>query len=146
MNDAQIKHMVDRFLWWKLPPDFSPDAGISFRPEFNVEYMAAQGKPPMRHEPVGTNLFSAAQADAMIRHMAEGLPENMVGAAEVEVGQFIYRRIEKLMDATPGTTEAAELTYLADLVASVEEYGALGDEDCAPVAPASKPEAEGSRP
>jgi hypothetical protein len=28
MNDAQIKHMVDRFLAWKLPDNFSPDAGV----------------------------------------------------------------------------------------------------------------------
>lgn len=35
MNDRQVKHMVDRFLGWRLPDDFSPDAGISFKAEFN---------------------------------------------------------------------------------------------------------------
>lgn len=30
MNDEQIKHMVDRFLMWKLPENFNPDDGISF--------------------------------------------------------------------------------------------------------------------
>ena len=60
-----IKIMVDKFLGWKLPEHFRPDAGISFTPEYNVEYMAAQGKPPCRHEPVGTNLFSADQAEQM---------------------------------------------------------------------------------
>lgn len=74
MTEAQIKHMTDRFLGWKLPANFQPDAGITFQPEYNVEFMASQGKPPMRHEPVGTNLFSAEQAQAMIRHMLEGLP------------------------------------------------------------------------
>lgn len=74
MTEAQIKHMTDRFLGWKLPANFQPDAGISFQPEYNVEFMASQGKPPMRYEPVGTNLFSAEQAQAMIRHMLEGLP------------------------------------------------------------------------
>ena len=68
MNDAQIKHMVDRFLGWKLPKDFSPDAGISFKAEFN-EYTAH----PMRHEPIGTNLFDVTQAEAMVRYMIEGL-------------------------------------------------------------------------
>jgi hypothetical protein len=29
----------------------------------------------MKHEPSGTNLFDATQADAMVRHMLEGLPE-----------------------------------------------------------------------
>lgn len=68
MNDDQIKHMVDRFLSWKLPEDFRPDAGISFKAEFN------EGTPwPMKHEPSGTNLFDARQAEAMIRHMVEGL-------------------------------------------------------------------------
>ena len=69
MTEAQIKHMVDRFLAWRLPENFSPDAGISFKPEFN-EGTAH----PMRHEPIGTNLFTATQADAMIRHLIEGMP------------------------------------------------------------------------
>lgn len=70
MTDEQIKHMVNRFLCWKLPADFSPDAGISFKKTFN-EHTAH----PMKHEPVGTNLFDANQADAMVRHMIEGLPK-----------------------------------------------------------------------
>jgi len=65
---AFIKIMVDKFLCWKLPEHFRPDAGISFTPEYNVEYMAAQGKPPCRHEPVGTNLFSADQAEQMFEY------------------------------------------------------------------------------
>lgn len=76
LTDAQIKHMADRFLGWKLPKDFGPDAGISFTPEYNVEYMASLGKPPCRHEPVGTNLFTYTQAEVMIRHMIEGMPED----------------------------------------------------------------------
>lgn len=74
MTDDQIKHMVERFLTWKLPEDFNPDAGISFEPEFNKEWNARHGRPPQRHEPVGTNLFDYAQAEAMIRHMVEGMP------------------------------------------------------------------------
>lgn len=75
MTDDQIKHMVQRFLTWKLPEAFRPDAGITFEPEFNVEYMASQGKPPMRHEPTGTNLFDYVQAEAMVRHMLDGMPD-----------------------------------------------------------------------
>lgn len=74
MTDEQIKHMVQRFLVWRIPQPFRPDAGISFEPEYNVEYMARQGKPPMRHEPLGTNLFGYEEAEAMVRHMIEGLP------------------------------------------------------------------------
>lgn len=74
VTEAMVKHMANRFLGWKLPDDFFPDAGISFEPEFNAEYMAAQGRPPMRHTPTGTNLFDASQALAMVRYMVEGLP------------------------------------------------------------------------
>lgn len=69
MTDDQIKHMVARFLMWKLPEDFRPDAGISFKAEFN-EHTAH----PMRHEPSGTNLLDYTQAEVMVRHMIEGLP------------------------------------------------------------------------
>ena len=69
MTDEQIKHMVNRFLGWKLPENFAPDAGISFVRDYNV------GTPwPMKHEPVGTNLFDAQQAEAMVRYMIEGMP------------------------------------------------------------------------
>ena len=67
MSDEQIKHMVDRFLAWKLPENFQPDAGISFKPQ----YGSYQGT--LKHEPVGTNLFTATQAEQMIRHMLKGL-------------------------------------------------------------------------
>lgn len=66
MTDDQINDAVSRFLRWKLPKDFYPDAGISFKAEFN-EHTAN----PMRHEPTGTNLFSATQAEAMIRHIMD---------------------------------------------------------------------------
>jgi hypothetical protein len=64
MNDDQIKRMVGRFLGWRLPDDFAPDAGIDFTPMFNEH-----ADHPMRHEPTGTNLFTATQAEAMVRYM-----------------------------------------------------------------------------
>lgn len=70
MTESQIKHMVSRFLSWKLPQNFSPDGGISFKREFN------ENTPhPMKHEPSGTNLLDATQAEAMVRHMLDGLPQ-----------------------------------------------------------------------
>lgn len=70
MTEAQIKHMVDRFLMWKLPEHFNPDDGISFDP------VASKGTPyEFRRSPSGTNLFSAEQATAMVRHMLDGLPQ-----------------------------------------------------------------------
>lgn len=72
MTEDQIKYMVNRFLSWKLPRDtFNPDGGISFDKEsFNTHTPH-----PMKHEPSGTNLFDATQADAMVRHMIDGMPE-----------------------------------------------------------------------
>ena len=67
MTDDQIKHMVDRFLMWQLPENFNPDAGISYtRPNW----------PASLPGPVGTNLFGATQATAMVRHMLDGLPSS----------------------------------------------------------------------
>lgn len=70
MTEAQIKHMVDRFLGWKLPKHFRPDGGISFESMADQRY-----NPPVLREPVGTNLFDAMQATEMVRFMLEGLPE-----------------------------------------------------------------------
>lgn len=75
MTEDQIKYMVDRFLMWKLPEHFNPDNGISFTPTFN--HHAPSG--PQKREPVGTNLFDAQQATAMVRHMIEGLPGHSAG-------------------------------------------------------------------
>lgn len=73
LASGSLDEAVNRFLGWRLPENFSPDAGISFNPEYNVEYMAKQGKPPMRHEPTGTNLFTADQARQMIEYIL-GIP------------------------------------------------------------------------
>lgn len=52
---------VNRFLSWRLPDDFAPDCGISFKPITN---------PAWTHDlwPSGTNLFHAGQAKAMFEH------------------------------------------------------------------------------
>lgn len=68
MTEDKIKHMANRFLSWKLPDDFHPDAGISFKPDFNEHT-----DHPMRHQPVGTNLLTAQQAEAMVRYLVEGI-------------------------------------------------------------------------
>lgn len=67
LDNAQIKHMVDRFLGWKLPEYFCPDAGVEFHP-------SEQQKAGVHQWPVGTNLFDADQATEMVRFMIEGLP------------------------------------------------------------------------
>lgn len=62
--DDRVKRMVERFLSWRLPANFNPDAGISYtRPNYHPDVDAT---------PTGTNLFDYTQAEAMVRHMVEG--------------------------------------------------------------------------
>lgn len=80
MTDNQIKHMVERFLGWKLPENFNPDNGVTFEP---------RGNKGTQHEydrnPQGTNLFDYTQAEAMVRHMVEGLPDRARLSAGVDL-------------------------------------------------------------
>ena len=56
--------MVNRFLGWRVPQDFSPDSGVVFHRTM------ASGKPrPIEWWPVGTNLLTAEQARAMLEHV-----------------------------------------------------------------------------
>lgn len=77
MSKTMINKMVDRFLGWKLPKDFAPDAGISFKPT----------KPDGYDEPgcwpTGTNLLTAEQAREMVKHMlADALPNDTYATEE----------------------------------------------------------------
>jgi hypothetical protein len=58
---VDIGEMVNRFLGWKLPQDFCPDAGISFNAP----------QPPFGW-PTGTNLLHAGQAKEMFKHCLQG--------------------------------------------------------------------------
>lgn len=61
-----IKAMVDRFLGWRLPDDFAPDSGISFKPG-PTQYLP-------HCWPTGTCLFTAAQAEQMFRYVLTAAP------------------------------------------------------------------------
>ncbi len=76
MTEDQIRHMVDRFLNFRLPENFDPDGGISFEKYGNIGT-----EHQYRREPSGTNLLDATQADAMVRYMIEGLPCSIRKAA-----------------------------------------------------------------
>lgn len=72
MREDQIKRMVDRFLSWKLPENFNPDGGISFKGTHSEH--GPWG--PQKYLPTGTNLFDSEQATEMVRHMvADDAPE-----------------------------------------------------------------------
>lgn len=63
-----IDRLVNRFLWWRLPHDFSPDCGINFDGRKDDEWNKD------KTWPVGTNLLTADQARAMFEHVLEGTP------------------------------------------------------------------------
>lgn len=101
MTKGQIKYMVDRFLSWKLPQNFNPDAGISFKPG---------------HEPCGTNLFDATQVDAMVRHMIERMPsDNEVDEVD-EILAGLDRQIGKLLSEPCSPVEDKIINVLGVLL------------------------------
>lgn len=71
MTEEQITYMVNRFLAWKLPENFNPDCGISFKKTFNEDTPFG----PSKHEPSGTNLLDFFQAKEMVLHMIDGIPD-----------------------------------------------------------------------
>jgi len=77
MSKTMIDKMVDRFLGWKLPKDFAPDAGIAFDREYGEKWGM----------PSGTNLLHAEQARAMVKYMlADALPADTDTYATEEEG------------------------------------------------------------
>ncbi|CAJ0705893.1 hypothetical protein [Ralstonia holmesii] len=94
-----IKAMVDRFLGWRLPEDFGPDCGISFM---------ALGHP--NGWPVGTNLFTAVQAEAMFRH-AMGLGDT--GAVAEEEANTPINTLVKQYEAED--CEFTDMTRMAEV-------------------------------
>lgn len=58
--------MVDRFLGWELPQDFSPDGGISF------DKRGPDARGYDRGWPIGTNLLTSTQALEMLQYVITG--------------------------------------------------------------------------
>lgn len=90
INDEQIEYMVQRFLGWRLPENFNPDAGISFKRTFNEHT-----DHPMKSEPTGTNLFDYGQAKEMIRYLIDGMPAAPAPSPE-ELAREFHETYERL--------------------------------------------------
>lgn len=71
-REAIISQMVQKFLGWKLPKNFDPDCGISFKSESDYEHPEFGRS---KYEPIGTNLFTADQAKQMFEDI---LPQTAV--------------------------------------------------------------------
>lgn len=65
---VDIAVMVNRFLGWRVPDDFTPDGGVIFKP---IEH---PDDATVRENcwPTGTNLLSATQAKAMFEYVLAG--------------------------------------------------------------------------
>jgi len=106
-TDYVSRAMVDAFLSWRLPEDFSPDAGISFTRDYN------QNTPyPRQHEPIGTNLFSADQAREMLEYV-------MRESRRLE-GERATRAVEGMVKAFEGFGAGEAITRAADQVNAQE--------------------------
>ncbi len=80
---STINAMVDRFLGWRLPDNFNPDGGITFKRESDYEHPKF-GR--TKYEPIGTNLFNADQAKEMFEYalggsMPQGANVKLIAAA-----------------------------------------------------------------
>jgi hypothetical protein len=73
VTKEQIDYMVNRFLGWTIPDTFCPDGGVKFTKIYN-EGTPYQGE----NKPVGTNIFTATEATAMVKNMLEGLPSAFI--------------------------------------------------------------------
>lgn len=85
--------MVDRFLGWKLPEDFSPDAGISFKPTKPYDEPGWW--------PVGTNLLHAGQAKEMLQHVVGGAPV-LPGLSQITICVIVLRNGTKVVGVNEG--------------------------------------------
>jgi hypothetical protein len=70
-----IDRMVDRFLGWKLPKTFAPDAGVKFTPSNGMTRDEAFDKPGWW--PIGTNLLTADEAREMLTHAAVPIADHL---------------------------------------------------------------------
>lgn len=81
-----INQMVSRLLGWRLPADFAPDAGITFKPQANPDSPAQY---QYTREPTGTNLFTATQAREMFEHCIGDLdPMRRIAELEAQVSHL----------------------------------------------------------
>lgn len=111
-----VQMMVNRFLCWKLPKDFGPDAGISFKPSMPYETPSCW--------PVGTNLLTADQAKAMIEHMLDGV--TIFVQPQQEPPADLVRDAEKWR-MLPAFLEEFQIPYL-QLDAAIERDKQKGGE------------------
>lgn len=79
-----IDELVNRFLGWKLPQDFAPDAGISFDREYGEKWGM----------PSGTNLFTATQARNMFTELLREFVPTGAFNSKYAIGEIVEMKQE----------------------------------------------------
>lgn len=74
ITETELKQAVNRFLGWRIPDSFSPDCYITFGRQMALKNHGW---------PVGTNLFNAVEAEAMLRHVLDVVPDSVKPSAPV---------------------------------------------------------------
>jgi hypothetical protein len=93
--------------------EINPDGGISFQRKRN------EGTPyEFKSEPSGTNLLDASQADAMVRYMIEGMPDERQKNIMFQPPFEIYHNNNEIADSnghvcTAENPEIARMILLA---------------------------------
>lgn len=100
MSKRLIDKMVDRFLGWRLPKDFCPDAGVSFKPTKPYEGDGFGNS----WWPIGTNLLTADQARQMIEHL---LGDEMKPLTEQQAIGIANREVREVGEAVGGNAVIA---------------------------------------
>ena len=124
LTDEQIEYMVDRFLSWRVPDDFSPDGGISFAP-----LTLHQGAPYQYDRwPVGTNLLNRPQTEKMVRYLLDGLTHDFADCALPDDVVNLVRA------ARVAAWDDGDINTLADLDEAVSAFDDRVPEDDATAA------------
>lgn len=114
--------MVDRFLGWRLPDDFSPDGGVTFNP---VQYGTVTAWPS------GTNLFNATQARAMLEFVHANPPQAMTREWCADFpgsAAGIINRLAQRVDELEAAAKPAPAVGAGELVAVIGDgFGGIAD-------------------
>jgi hypothetical protein len=77
---ALIEHMVNRFLGWKIPETFGPDAGVSFDKAYKEKWGM----------PTGTNIFTGREAEQLFEYALEGFAATPVSTGADAKGEHSH--------------------------------------------------------
>lgn len=113
---ADVDAMVNRFLSWRIPDSFGPDCYVTFdRDRAKANNMW----------PVGTNIFTADEAKAMLKHVLTGLVVLPVEPTPAMVNAVCKLKLDRLMrfrdskeDTNPGIANGVREEYAALLAAA----------------------------